>query len=289
MIVKVLILITIFMFSGYGAQVGLQDNVDGSMPVAFTSDSSKLVGRFFPAKGAGPFPTVILLQGFLGGEGDIFGLGQRLCKGGINAFTFNYRGTWQSEGLWLPSTSLEDLKSAISFLKSPQIAESFSIDTAQLSIIGYSYGGGMALLGSLFDPAVRKVVSIAGGDLNVVAGLIEKNPEFKKEHQQFLDNCMADSSMVRGLGGKASHEWLLKNRNDYDIIKHAKELSDKSIFLIGGWRDQAIRVEDHILPLFRALQECGARNLKIEVFDTDHSFEGYRDLLGDYIVDWIKQ
>ncbi|HVP36964.1 MAG TPA: alpha/beta fold hydrolase [Terriglobales bacterium] len=289
MIVKELILIAIFIFSGYDAMAGLQDSAEGSIPVVFTSDSSKLAGRFFPAKGAGPFPTVILLQGLPGGEGDIFGLGQRFSKEGINVFTFNYRGTWKSEGLWLPLTSLEDVKSSINFLKSPQITESLSIDTAQLSIVGYSYGGGMALLGSLFDPAIRKVVSIAGGDLNVVAGLIEKNPEFKKEHQQFMDNCMADSNMVRGLGGKASHEWLLKNRYDYDIIKHAKELSNKTIFLIGGWRDQAIRVEDHILPLFRALQECGAKNLKIEVFDTDHSFEGYRDSLADCIVDWIKQ
>jgi hypothetical protein len=30
------------------------------------------------------------------------------------------------------------------------------------------------------------------------------------------------------------------------------------------------------------------KNLKIEIFDNDHSFEGHRDLLAEDIVDWIK-
>jgi len=99
---------------------------------------------------------------------------------------------------------------------------------------------------------------------------------------------MADSTMVRGMGGKASHEWLLKNRRNYDIVECAKELSTKKILLIGGWRDQSIVLEDHILPLFRALQKYSAENSKIEVYDTDHSFEGYKDRLTDDILSWIK-
>jgi dienelactone hydrolase len=266
-----------------------QNSTRASVPITFTSDGFKVKGLFFPAKGSGLFPTVILLYGFPGGKGDLFGLGERMSALGINAFAFNYRGTWESEGLWTPETSLGDVKSAISFLKSYKMIRSFSIDTSDISIVGYSYGGGLALLGSLGDPNVRRVVSIAGGDLNVVARLIKESEEFRKSHQAFLDECMADSTVARGLGGKASHKWLLRHKDDYDLIRHSKELASKAILLIGGWQDQAIPIEDHILPLYRALQKHGAKNLKIVVFDSDHSFENVRDELAELIITWIKK
>ena len=266
-----------------------QDSIPGSVPITFISDGFKVKGLFFPAKGIGPFPTVILLQGFPGGEGDLFGLGERMSAQGINAFAFNYRGTWESEGLWTPETSLGDVKSAISFLKSGKMIRSFSIDTSDISIVGYSYGGGLALLGSLGDPNVRRVVSIAGGDLNVVARLIEESEEYRKSHQAFLDECMADSTVARGLGGKASHKWLLRHRDDYDLVRHSKELASKAILLIGGWQDQAIPIEDHILPLYRALQKHGAKNLKIVAFDSNHLFENVKDELAELIITWIKK
>jgi dienelactone hydrolase len=265
-----------------------QDSIPSSVPITFISDGFKVKGLFFPAKGIGPFPTVILLQGFPGGEGDLFGLGERMSVQGINAFTFNYRGTWKSEGLWTPEASLGDVKSAISFLKSGKMIRSFSIDTTNLSIVGYSYGGGLALLGSLGDTNVRRVVSIAGGDLSVVARLIEESQEYRKSHQAFLDECMADSTVARGLGGKASHEWLLRHRDDYNLVGHSKELASKAILLIGGWQDQAIPIEDHILPLYRALQKHSAKSLKIEVFDSDHSFNDVRNELAELIIAWIK-
>jgi len=266
-----------------------QDSVPGSVPTTFISDVFKVKGLFFAANGIGPFPTVILLQGFPGGEGDLFGLGERMSAQGINAFAFNYRGTWESEGLWTPETSLGDVKSAISFLKSGKMIRSFSIDTSDISIVGYSYGGGLALLGSLGDPNVRRVVSIAGGDLNVVARLIEESEEYRKSHQAFLDECMADSTVARGLGGKASHKWLLRHRDDYDLVRHSKELASKAILLIGGWQDQAIPIEDHILPLYRALQKHGAKNLKIVAFDSNHLFENVKDELAELIITWIKK
>lgn len=43
----------------------------------------------------------------------------------------------------------------------------------------------MALLGSTFSGAVKRVVSIAGGDLYVIGKLIEANPDFREAHRQF--------------------------------------------------------------------------------------------------------
>lgn len=141
--------------------------------------------------------------------------------------------------IWIfTTTSLNNVESAIDFIKSDYSIKSFGIDTSKISIIGYSYGGGMALLGSLFDRSVQKVISIAGGDLSVVARMIEESSDYRKFHQQFLDQCMADSTISRGLGGKASHELVLKNRDVYDIKKYADKLAEKDILLPGGWLDQ---------------------------------------------------
>jgi surfactin synthase thioesterase subunit len=61
----------------------------------------------------------------------------------------------------------------------------------------------------------------------------------------------------------------------------------KDILLIGGWQDQEITVEDHILPLYRALQKSKAERVRIEVFDTDHSFVNVKNELMNLIVSWI--
>ena len=259
-----------------------------AVPVAFESEGYKISGQFFTADGEGPFPTVILLHGIPGGEGDLFGLGQQLNMASVNAFTFNYRGTWKSEGVYVPSTSIEDVISAIKYIKSPDMVTKFLIDTTKLSIIGYSYGGGMALLGAALENCITNVVSMAGGDLKVVADFIEKSQEYRLMHRQFLDECMEDSNAVRGLGGEASHEWLLENRDKFDLLKYAEALSQKRVLLLGGWKDFAIPVEDHILPLFRAIQKFSPEHLQIKIYDCDHSFEGVKDQLTTDIVNWIK-
>ena len=45
----------------------------------------------------------------------------------------------------------------------------FEVDTTDIILLGYSYGGGMALLGSAYDNRIKRVISIAGGDLSIRA------------------------------------------------------------------------------------------------------------------------
>jgi surfactin synthase thioesterase subunit len=75
----------------------------------------------------------------------------------------------------------------------------------------------------------------------------------------------------------------------YDLVKHAEALSNKDILIIGGWRDQENTVEHHILPLYRALQRHEAKQVQIEIFDTDHSFTNVSGQLADRIVSWLKR
>ena len=286
--VKVTILISILSLISFTLLLG-QNKTSNPIEIIFESNGDKIHGWFYKAEGKGPFPTVILLHGFPGWDGDLYELGQNLINEGFNALTFNYSGTWKSEGIWTAKTSIKSVESAIDFLQSQKSIKTFGIDTSNITLIGDSYGGGMALLGSLYSHSVKRVISIAGGDLYVLGKMIEENPDFRKTHQQFLDKCMSDSTVCRGYGGKITHERFLKYKDDFNLKKFAEKLSEKNILLLGGWLDHTITIEDHILPLYRALQKQEAMNLEIYIFNTDHSFKNVRDELRLKIISWLKK
>lgn len=254
----------------------------------FRSGSSKIRGLFHNAHGVEPFPTVILCHGFPGNDTDVLGLGQRLMEEGFNALAFNYRGTWGSEGVFSVGNSLEDVISATRYVKSKLAISDFKVDPSRITLIGYSFGGGAALLGSLNDPAVRKVAYIAGGDLSEVGRMMQQNAKFKQLIETTTDQSISDSG-VKAPKARELFTEVLADIDKYDLVKHAHALSFKDILIIGGWRDKANTIEHHILPLLRALQQHDAKQVRIEIFDTDHSFMNVRDELAEKITSWLKR
>lgn len=262
--------------------------LENAVPVSFDSEGSRICGVFYRASGAGPFPTVTLCHGWPGNNKDVLGLGDRLMKEGFNALAFNYRGTWGSEGLFTNANSLEDVVSAIRYVKSDYAARKFNIDLSRIAVMGYSLGGGMALLGSLSDPGVRRAVYIAGGDLSEGGRMIKQSDEFRRAIEKSIEEG-ASNPGFRALNPEEVTAELLADLDKYDLVKHADGLSRKDILMIGGWRDQEAALERHILPLFRALQKHEAKQLQIEIFDTDHSFTNFRDQLAERIISWLKR
>jgi pimeloyl-ACP methyl ester carboxylesterase len=256
--------------------------------VTFKSKGANIHAVFYQASGIGPKPTVILCQGFPGNDADVFGLGERLMEEGFNALAFNYRGTWGSEGLFTNANSLEDVISAIRYVKSSFAVKKFNADPSRVALVGYSYGGGMVLLSSLDDPSVKKLIYIAGGDLSEVARMMQQSDEFRRRILKMVDQGISDSGF-NSLPAEEGWADVFADMDKYDLVKHAEALSEKDILMIGGWRDQSNTVEHHILPLYRALQKHGPEQVHIEMFDTDHSFANVRSQLADKIVSWLKR
>jgi dienelactone hydrolase len=255
------------------------------VPAAFESKGANIHAVFYQASGVEPLPTVILCPGFPGNNTDVLGLGERLMKEGFNALAFNYRGTWGSEGLYTDANALEDVISTIRHVKSSFVVQEFNVDPSRITIIGYSYGGGMALLGSLNDAAVKRVVDLAGGNLGELG---RANDEFMRGLEKKVDQDLSDSGFNAPKARELFAE-MLADVDKYDLVKHAQALSCKNILIIGGWRDQEADIEHHILPLFRALQKHGAKQVQIEIFDADHSFMNVRSQLADRIVCWLRR
>lgn len=233
------------------------------IPVAFESKGANVHGLFYKATGVEPLPTVILCHGFPGNSTDVLGLGERLMKEGISALTFNYRGTWGSEGLFTIADSLEDVVSAISYVQSSFPVRELNVDPSSIIVTGWSYGGGMALLGSLNDPNARRVVYVAGGNLSEVGRMMQQSNDFKQVILEMVDQGISES----GFNSPPARELFAEvfaHTDKYDLVKHAEALSKKDILIIGGWRDQENAIEHHILPLYRALQKHGAKQVQMK-------------------------
>jgi hypothetical protein len=146
----------------------------------------------------------------------------------------------------------------------------------------------MALLGSLNDPTVKRVVYVAGGNLSEVARMMKQSAEFRQAILNMTDKGIADSGFS-SLSAENLFDDVFSDMDKYDLVKHVETLSRKDILIIGGWRDQENTIERHILPLVRALQRHKAKQVQIEIFDADHAFTNFRSQLADRVVSWLKR
>jgi len=73
-----------------------------------------------------------------------------------------------------------------------------------------------------------------------------------------------------------------------DLRKCAPLLVQKDILLIGGWDDQNVTIDNHILPFYRALNIVQADRVKIVAFQDDHFFRKTRTELAETIIGWLK-
>jgi dipeptidyl aminopeptidase/acylaminoacyl peptidase len=251
------------------------------------SNGNKLNADFYRASGDEKCPTFILLPGMPGGEGDIFGLGKKLSSSGINVLIFNFQGTHSSEGTNSMENSMEDVGAAHLFLTKKENIEKFNIDTSNIVVGGWSYGGAMALTAAIYNTDIKRIISIAGADESVFARRFKSDQEYYKMFYQMMEELIYPKGPIKSDIDSAFDNWIT-NQDNYDQVKHADAIKDRDILLLGGWKDHNIVLEEHILPLYRKLQELNAESVKIQVFDTNHGFGNVREELADTIEKWIK-
>lgn len=252
------------------------------------SNGNKLNADFYKASGLEKNPTLVLLHGMPGGEGDLFGLGKKLSPLGINVLVFNFQGTWSSEGEFSFDSSMENVGAAINFLKNKDNIERFNIDSSNIVVAGYSYGGAMALTGAIYNSEIKRIISIAGADESVFGRKIKADEGFRIFFAQMLKELEYPKGPIK-CDTEALSKLFLSNLDRYDLVKHAESLTNRDILFLSGWKDHNVVLEEHILPLYRKLQELKAENLKIQVFDTDHGFGNVKEELVETIATWIKE
>jgi dipeptidyl aminopeptidase/acylaminoacyl peptidase len=251
-----------------------------------------LKGKFYCAEGDGIFPTVILLHGFPGNEMDVLGICEKLSQSGINAFTFNYSGTFQSQGLASAENDLKDIHSAFKFIFQPEHIIRYKIDTSLVYLGGWSHGGGMALAYATTTPELNAVFSIAGNDFGEFMREYARNPEMKKIIDDNFEKMTGPTGSARFEKGATPKEiaeiGIDKMSPIFDLKQNVSVLAKKDILLIGGWNDSQAKMEQFLLPLYRLLQNEKAKNVKIMAIQDGHNFKNTREELARVVIEWIK-
>ena len=257
------------------------------VPVEFISGGSKVQGAFFPAS-EDPSHTVLLLQGLPGDDGDVIGIGERMSQHGINAFTFNYRGTYRSEGACSLLNTQGDIQAAYDYLLKGEVFRGYGVNPAKLVLGGLSYGGGMAFSYAATHPEIMRVFMIAGNDHGEFAREYLRNPDFRRMVLPAFEGMSRPEGPVDfGSDSRAILDELTENPDPYDLRLNAESLSDRDILLLCGWDDPYVTIEDYVLPLYRRLKNLNAP-VRIVSFQDDHVFNSSREELAHTIIDWIK-
>lgn len=265
-----------------------------TMPADITIDRDGILlkGKFFFSDGSGPFPTVVLLHGFPGNESDVLGIGNKLAHAGINALTFNYSGTYQSQGQVSWDNMQLDIHAAFKFLRQSNNTTPFKVDTNKIYLGGWCNGGGMAITYAAYHPEVNVVFSIAPSDQTEFMKVYITNPEIKKMIDKSFGDISYPAGHLRFEKGASPQEIAAAGieiiNPIYDLKKCAPLLVSKDILLIGGWDDIQTTMEAFILPLYRALQNEGAKNVRFMAFQDDHYFQKSRLELAETVINWLK-
>lgn len=230
--------------------------------------------------------TLIMLHGYPGGEGDPLGLGERLSTLGINVLVFNYQGTWSSEGEFSFESSMNDVSNALRFLKEEKNIQRFNVDTSKIIVGGYSFGGAMALTEAIYNPEIKRIISIGGADESVFGNKMLSDSKFRSMFEDMLKTTEYPEGPVKVDIDSYSEHWL-SNLDKFDQVKHAKSLINRDILFIIGWDDENVIPEEHMLTLFRKLRSLDAKNIRVESFMTDHSFRNVREEMTHIIFKWI--
>jgi dipeptidyl aminopeptidase/acylaminoacyl peptidase len=249
----------------------------------------KLKGEFYISASGDNSPTLILLQGFPGNETDVLGLCNIICRAGINVITFNYSGTFRSQGECNWENTQEDINAVFSFIHKSGIIKKYKLDTNKVYLAGYSYGGGMALTYAAQHPEIKKIISIAGNDHGAFMKEYIRNIELREMIDNIFEKLKAPDGPVRfAQGGTPNEISKMKINPIYDLVKMAPSLKEKDILIICGWDDEQVKIENNILPFYRALKKEDAKKVKMIAFQDNHSFRNSRTEVAQKIIDWIK-
>lgn len=273
---------------------GAAPHAQGATPEAATkasmqtmqipSHGSLLNALVYVAEGPGPHPVVILLHGFPGNERNL-DLAQDVRRAGWDVLYFNYRGSWGTPGAFSFGNSIEDVTSAIAYLRKPENAAKLRLDPSKIVLVGHSMGGFMATQGAAADPAIKGIALISGADM---AGMF----------QQVRAKEPSEASAVKKVGASLAEEGLAPlsgctpeglaselsaHASGWIFPSTAKALKDRPVFVITS--DDGLAPSDD--AYVAALRKAGDTKVTTLHLATDHAYSDKRTELSEAVLKWL--
>jgi len=260
-------------------ELHIKDNPKYSAEVTVLSHGKRLPGVYYGAEGKGPHPTAILLHGYPGNEKNL-DVAQAMRDAGWNVLFFHYRGAWGAEGNFSFSGSEQDVTAVTKFLQKPVNAEKLKINTNQISYIGHSMGGHMAVAGILQNPEVRCSVVYDGANIAVTF----KNDDVKIKNiwESYADSLF----MLRGWSGKVSSQELADKGKQLNLIPKAHKIGNRPILFIPA--DSEVIPIAEIDAVVDEMRKVEGNRVNYMLLKDDHSFNNSRSKLIDITREFLN-
>ena len=249
------------------------------------SHGSLMNAIFYIANGAGPHPVVLLLHGFPGNEKNL-DLAQDMRRAGWDVLYFNYRGSWGTPGVFSFGHSIEDVTSAVTYLRQPENAKRLRLDPERIVLVGHSMGGFMAVDAGAADPSIMAIGLISAADMPgrvPVGGLSkEAEPAFVKQYAaQLADEGMAP---LAGCTPEGLVRELIDNNAKWRFSANVDGLKTRPVFVISS-DDGLAKMSDDFVA---GLRKAGNTRVTAVHLATDHSYNDKRLELSAIVLKWLS-
>jgi pimeloyl-ACP methyl ester carboxylesterase len=234
------------------------------------------------AAGTGPKPTLLLLHGLPGNEQNL-DLAQAIRRAGWNVLTMHYRGSWGSAGTFSIAGAAEDAEAAMAFLKQPDNAAKFHIDTRRLAIGGHSMGGFAAARYAAQHEDVAGVVLL--DPWNVGADGKSLRTASEAERAAAVADIGSDlGTSLAGVDAQGLAAEVERHGDDWDLIDLAPALAARPTLIIGA--EFGGGAGNKLLAAAVRAQKKGKSTSY--TLHSDHAFADHRITLAGIVVDWLQ-
>jgi dipeptidyl aminopeptidase/acylaminoacyl peptidase len=249
--------------------------------LAFPSHGSRLNGFMYLAQGNGPHPTIVLLHGFPGNERNL-DLAQAFRRAGMNVLFFSYRGAWGSGGTFSFANALEDVRSAIEYVRADSSVAAFRSDPAQVILIGHSMGGWLTLMQAAADSSIECAAVLDFWNVGHDGQRMQRERAVDSSETAYNTWVTAPGGPIHA-DGKALSAEMKRHAETWDPIRLAPGLARHSLLII------STNANDSHKKLVAALRAAGAPRVTALQWKTDHSFSDRRIHLARTMVDWLRE
>ena len=236
----------------------------------FKSAGNRLIGALHKPSDMKDLPhAVLVLHGFPGMAPILSDIVFSLCQSGFAPMTFHYRGCWGSGGDYSFLGAIRDTQKALAL-----VIDRKDLDVENLTIIGHSFGGLIAMLMTVRNDMVKNVAALCP-----VANM-------KAE----LASHRAKTILEKGLPfvsgfpmSKAAVEWEALSKQ-YDPIFYVEKIAPRNFLLVHGDKDDIIPIDCSEVLFTKALDP---KNISV-VNNADHIFAGNHHKTIGLLTSWIK-
>lgn len=231
------------------------------------------------AAGAGAKPTMLLLHGLPGNEQNL-DLAQAVRRAGWNVLTLHYRGSWGSPGRFSLAGAGDDVEVAMDFLRQPDNARQYGIDTRRLVIAGHSMGGFLAARYAAAHGDIAGAVLIDPWNVGASGAAVLAKPESRQDAIAAMGEDFGNS--LAGTDAAQLMAEAERHANDWDLLETAPKLARTPLLIVDAQYGNAAQVA----PLAAAIRSRGGP-LRAVTLASDHAFADHRIALAGLTVNWL--